>query len=383
MRVGILAVVIALLVPVAASAVPQRQVLFDGGSSYPRVIRLRDGTILSSLTTNDGAQGVGVISVSTDEGRTFRELATIADPAAVHSAGICCSTLYELPSPVGALPAGTVLWANTSGYAVGGDERRTKQRLWASTDRGATWKFLSDIGVAANPHPIWEPSLSVAANGQLVAFYSDETDKLRHDQKLVQVRSSDGLKWTDYRETVVSDVWEVRPGMINAIRLPGGDYFMTYEVCNNDKVHLCSAYFRRSMDGWDYGDPRDLGVLIMTADRKRGRHTPVPAWSPGPGPNGTILVITEMLVRDGGALAPGNGGTILANDNRGEGAWYEIPAPVPVSGVDNEGCRNFSPSLLPSADGLSVLEVTTDYDQGVCKTYYGIGPLVRSARKES
>jgi hypothetical protein len=384
MRSAVVGVVIALLaaLPVAASAVPKREVLFDGGSSYPRVIRLGDGTVLASLTTNDGRQGVGVISASTDDGQTFHRRATISDPAA-DGTGICCSTLYELPSAVGQLPAGTVLWANTSGYAVAGESRRTRQRLWASTDGGTTWRFLSDIAVASNQFATWEPSLSVAADGRLVAFYSDETDKGHHDQKLVQVRSADGLQWTDYRETVVSDVWEVRPGMINAIRLPDGGYFMTYEVCNNDKVHLCSAYFRRSADGWDYGDPRDLGTLILTADGKRGRHTPVPAWSPGPGPSGTILLITEMLVHNGGALAAGNGGTILASDSRGEGAWYEMPAPIPVSGVDNEGCRNFSPALLPALDGKSVLEVTTDYDQGVCKTYYAIGPLARGSRKRS
>jgi hypothetical protein len=237
--------------------------------------------------------------------------------------------------------------------------------------------------VSPNDINTWEPSLSVAADGRLVAFYSDETDKTHHDQKLVQVRSSDGLQWTDYRETVVSDVWPVRPGMINAIRLPDRGYFMTYEVCNNDKVHLCSAYFRRSADGWDYGDPRDLGTVILTADGKHGRHTPLPVWSPGPGRSGTILLITEMLVHNGGALAEGNGGTILANDNRGDGPWYEIPAPIMVSGVDNEGCRNFSPALLPAMDGRSVLEVTTDYDQGVCKTFYATGRLARSNQKRS
>jgi hypothetical protein len=358
----------------AAGPVEQPQVLYDGGSSYPRAIRLETGRILASITTNDGPQGLGVIMASEDDGRTFRQIAEIPDPAAAGGTGICCSTLYELPSPVGALPKGTVLWASTVGYLAMAN-RRTKQRLWASKDHGRAWSLLSDIAASPNEYNAWEPSLSVAADGRLVAFFSDESDKTKHDQKLVQVRSADALQWTDYRETVVSDAWNVRPGMINAIKLPRHGYFMTYEVCNNDKVHLCSAYFRRSADGWDYGDPRDLGTVVRTSDGKQGRHTPVPAWSPGPGPNGTILLITEMLVRNGGAIAPGNGGTILANDNWGDGPWYEIPAPIKVSGVDNEGCRNFSPGLLPSRDGRSVLEVTTDYDGPVCKTYYATGPL--------
>lgn len=365
----------AMIMLTTAVPAPERHVLFDGGSSYPRVIRLADGTILASITTNIGDDGAGVISASTDNGRTFRQIATIKDPAGAGGASTCCSTLYELPSAVGRLPAGTVLWINTSGFSAPPDARKTSNRLWASTDHGATWRFLSDVAVSPNQFDIWEPSLSVAADGQLVAFYSDETDKAHHDQKLVQVRSVDGVHWTDRRDTVVSDNWFVRPGMINVLRLPDRTYFMTYEVCNNDLVHLCSAYFRRSTDGWDFGDPHDLGTLILTADGKHGRHTPVPVWSPGPGRAGTILLMTEMLVQNGGEVADGNGGTILANDNRGDGPWYEMPAPIKVSGVDNKGCRNFSPSLLPARDGRAALEVTTDYDHAVCKTYYATGPL--------
>jgi hypothetical protein len=378
--------VVALLVATLVST-PQaeRHVLYDGGSFYPRVIRLEhngpaNGTLLASITTNFGAQGAGVISASTDGGGTFQQIAAIEDPASANGAGICCSYLYELPSQVGALPAGTVLWAGTVGYAAPEAQRKTRQRLWASTDAGHTWRHLSDIAVSPNQYNTWEPSLVVTADGRLAAFFSDETDKAGHDQKLVQVRSADGITWTDFRETVINSDWYVRPGMINAIRLPDGSYFMTYEVCNNDPVHLCSAYFRKSADGWDYGDPNDLGTVIRTADGKYGRHTPTVAWSAGPGSSGTILVITEMLVENGGGIAPGNGKTILANDSLGAGPWYEIPAPIPVEGVNNEGCRNFSPHLLPSLDGKSVLEVTTDYDGPVCKTYYATGPLTPQQR---
>jgi hypothetical protein len=371
---------VVLLASLVSGPAPQRHVLYDAGSSYPRVIRLEhngpaDGTILASITTNFGTQGAGVISASTDGGLTFQQIATIEDPASAGGAGICCSVLYELPSAVGELPAGTVLWADTVGYTAPEAERHTRQRLWASADAGHTWRHVSDIAVSPNQYNNWEPSLSVAADGSLVAFYSDETDKAHHDQKLVQVRSRDAVTWTDQRDTVTNADWYVRPGMINAIRLPDGSYFMTYEVCNNDLVHLCSAYFRRSADGWDFGDPDDLGTVVRTTNGRYGRHTPTVVWSPGPGSTGTILLITEMLVENDGSISPGNGKTVLANDQLGAGPWSEIPAPVPVEGVDNEGCRNFSPSLLPAPDGRSVLEVTTDYDGPICKTYYATGPL--------
>lgn len=371
---GAVALVVGVTVPASADQ-PERHVLYDHGSSYPKVVRLRDGVLLAGVTTNIGRDGVGVIEASTDDGRTFQEAAEIRDPTAADGGSVCCATLFVLPAAVGSLPAGTVLWAGSTGSGAPLAQRTSRQRLWASEDDGLDWHFVSDIAVAPNHYNTWEPSLSVAADGDLVAFYSDETDKQHHDQKLVQVRSADAVHWTDYRETVVSDKWDVRPGMANVIRLPDRGYLMTYEVCNNDFVHLCGVYFRRSADGWDYGDSRDLGTVVHTADGKFMRHTPFPAWSPGPGPAGTILLISEMIVNADGSVAPENGAAIWTNDDLGDGPWSEIPAPITVTGVQNAGCKNFSPGLLPSPDGTSVLEVDTDLDGSVCTTYYAEEPL--------
>lgn len=363
----------------AAAAPPARHVLYDHGSSYPRVIRLTQsddaGELLASVTTNIGRNGVGIIEASQDDGQTFREIAEIRDPTAANGASVCCASLFELPTAVGTMPAGTVLWAASTGSGKPTAQRTSREVLWASIDGGYTWRFESDIAVAPNHFDTFEPSLSVAANGQLVAFYSDETDNVRHSQKLVQVRSSDGVHWADYRETVVSATWTVRPGMANVIVLPDHTYFMTYEVCNNDFVHLCSIYDRRSTDGWNYGNPSNLGVSIRTTDGRYLRHTPYPVWTPGPGPNGTILLIAEMIVNADGSVAPENGAALVANGNLGNGPWYEIPAPIAVAKVNNAGCKNFSPALLPSQDGHSLLEIDTDLDGTVCKTYYATEPL--------
>lgn len=381
-QVGVLlsAVLLALAAaPSPAAATPPRRVLYDHGSFYPRVIRLTyggdAGIILASVSTNIGRNGVGIIEASLDNGETFQQVAQIRDPTAANAATVCCATLFELPTAVGNLPAGTVLWAASTGAGTPKARRTSREVLWASTDAGYNWRFVSDIAVAANHSNTWEPSLSVARNGQLVAFYSDETDTAHHAQKLVQVRSWDAVHWTDHRETVVNAKWSVRPGMANAIQLPDHTYFMTYEVCNNDLVHLCSIYFRRSTDGWNYGDPHNLGASVRTTTGKYLRHTPFPVWTPGPGPNGTILLISEMIVNADGSIAPENGRALVANSNLGNGPWYEIPAPIAVANVNNHGCKNFSPSLLPSPDGASLMEVDTDLDGSICKTYYATEPL--------
>jgi hypothetical protein len=268
------------------------------------------------------------------------------------------------------MPAGTLLWANTTGWEVPPSERHVKQRLWRSLDRGRSWTFLSDVAVSPNEYNAWEPEISMAADGHLVLHWADESDKPNHDQKIVQVRSVDGVHWTDQRDTVAYSDFFVRPGMPIVRQLPGGTYFMVYEVCNLPEP-LCSIYSRTSADGWDYGDPLALGTGVRTADGTYPRHTPDIDVTT----SGVILLVSEMLVNADGSHAPDNGAAILVNDQGGSGAWREIPSPVATPGVNNEGCRNFSPTLLASPDGRSVLEISTDLDGGVCKAYYATGPV--------
>lgn len=369
-----------LVVPKAVAA--EREVLYDKESTYPRIVRLQhnglaNGRLLTSLQTWSGKDGIAVISESTDGGRSFHQLSTIRDPDAANGRGICCGAFYELPRAVGGLAEGTLLFADTTGFTAPEDQRRTKLRLWASTDRGRNWSFVSDIATAANRFEIWEPDLRVAADGALVVLYSDETDKHRHDQKIVQTRSYDAKRWTDRRDTVVNDDQRVRPGMPSSLRLPDGRYLLAYEQCNLDPAHLCSIFTRTSEDGWNYGDPRAVGTVVRTSDGKYARHTPTISWSPGPGPNGTVLLMSEILVLENGQYAPGNGNTVLGNDAFGSGDWYEMPAPAPVQNPDNTRCKNFSPSIAAAPEGKTAVEITTDLDGKVCKTYYGKGPLVR------
>jgi hypothetical protein len=374
--VGLVVVLVGVVGAWPATALPPgARLLFDGVGAYPRVVRLAhsgpyNGLLVASVNSSRDGDGVGLIFQSRDAGRSFRQVATIAEPDGTRGRGQCCGALFELPRALGALPAGTLLWANTTGWEVAPGERRVKQRLWQSPDRGRTWRFLGDMAVSPNQYNAWEPELSMAADGQLVVFWADESDKARHDQKIVQARSRDGVHWTDQRDTVTSSDFFVRPGMPGVRQLPDGSYFMVYEVCNLPEP-LCAVYVRTSRDGWDYGDPANLGTGVRTADGKYPRHTPTIDVTR----SGRILLVSEMLVDADGGHAANNGSAILVNDRYGAGAWREIAAPVGNPGVNNEGCRNFSPSLLAAVDERSVLEIATDFDGDVCKAYYASGPI--------
>ncbi|MGB9999645.1 exo-alpha-sialidase [Streptomyces pseudogriseolus] len=353
--------------------------LREGTGLYPRVIRLAhngaaNGRVLASAVTFDGNNGIGAIHESTDSGATFREVGRVADPDSAAGRGLCCATLFELPRQVGALRAGTLLWASSAGQDE--PDRRMALRIWRSDDIGRTWSYLSSCAVAGGTGGLWEPEFSVAADGALVCHYSDETDPA-HSQKLVAARSYDGVNWQSHHNTVASTWAPDRPGMPVVRRLPNGTYFMSYEICNPGGRYQCVVHYRTSADGWNWGNPADLGIRPETADGRYFRATPTIAWAPTPGGggDGRILLVGQRLLNRDGTLAAGSGRTILTNSRNGRGAWVAIDAPVTVPNPGINYCQNYSSPLLPSADGKRVLQIATDFEGSVCRAYYATGGL--------
>ncbi|MER6851842.1 RICIN domain-containing protein [Streptomyces flaveolus] len=356
--------------------------LGNGTGLYPRAVRLAhsgaaNGRVLASVVTFDGNNGIGAVHESTDGGASFRQVGRVTDPESAAGQGLCCATLFELPRQVGALPAGTLLWAASAGQDE--QNRRMALRIWRSGDVGRTWSYLSSCATATGTGGLWEPEFSVAADGALVCHYADETDPA-HSQKLAATRSYDGVHWQDRRNTVASG-WEAdRPGMPVVRKLPDGTYFMSFEICNPGGQYQCVVHYRTSPDGWNWGDPASLGFRPETVDGKYFRAAPTIAWAPAPGggPNGRILLIGQQLLNRDGTPAADSGRTILANTENGTGPWYEIEAPVRVTAPTATYCPNYSSPLLPSADGRTVLEIATDWDGDVCRPYVATGPLTGS-----
>lgn len=194
-----------------ASAVAQRVALGNAEGLYPRVVRIghdptpsANGTVVASVTSFPNGKGEEQIFASTDNSVTFARIGTINDPD--FAGGLCCGTLYELPQAVGALRAGTLLWAGS----VGGDTpaRPMQVKIYRSTDRGATWSYLSNCATGTVPRSgggLWEPEFTIAADGRLVCFYSDETVP-GFSQLIHQVTSADGVTWSAPARTIASGV---------------------------------------------------------------------------------------------------------------------------------------------------------------------------------
>lgn len=193
---------------------------------YPKSAQLPDGRIVVTFENSQSAvvgQTLPVYS-SDDQGATWQKRADIKPPAqmstdpavAKYTSNWTNAQPYVLPQAVGDLAEGTLVVASivsgddayyneqkaadpTWTPSGDGDRRDVALALYASSDRGSTWRFLNIIAAGgwqggsagaigrtsqANStkqvDPIWEPHL-LAYQGQLVAFYSDENDYLSYD----------------------------------------------------------------------------------------------------------------------------------------------------------------------------------------------------------
>lgn len=362
-RLCLLFLLAALLATFHAAAWAATGTVLQGSTLYPRVIRVSHGS--ASAMGRLIASTNGVIFNSTNNGASWSQLGNV--PTAAGSSERCCATLYELPQPVGSLSAGTLIYA--ASYLSG---VTPAIEVYVSTDEGVSWTYHSTpvIGGDSN-HGLWEPEFEVATSGALVMFVSDETDACC-SQKLIQLRTYDGKTWQDKTDTVRSSIQGDRPGMITVSALPNGHFFMSYELCG---PAACTVFSRTSTDGWNFGDPSNVGSKVQTATGQYLEHAPLNRWGPSAqSGNGTILLVGQVMYEPNGSVSPSNGRVLFVNSNvDGAGSWTTINAPVQVPTAYDNYCPNYSSALLPAADGSSILELASDYLNGGCITYFATG----------
>jgi hypothetical protein len=158
---------------------------------------------------------------SSANGAQFTKISSITDSSMM--GGLCCGTLYELPSKVGNLAPGTLLWSGSVGQ--NSTTQPMQLEVYASSDQGHTWTYLSNCATGATigttAGGLWEPQFTVASDGALACFYSDE-QQAGHSQLIHQVRSYDGIHWQDSTFTIASAIQDDRPGMAVATRRQHG-----------------------------------------------------------------------------------------------------------------------------------------------------------------
>ncbi len=342
---------------------------------YPRLIRLEHapGALQGSLLAKTSNR----LFRSVNEGRTFTFLTTVPTVSLEHGNPTpavnapdkerCCSTIYELPRRIGHFKAGTLLY---SGSFL--SDNIPAIEIFMSTDQGGHWMYLSTpMRSGDDHHGLWEPAFSLARDGSLVMFVSDETN-VCCSQKLVQMRTRDLRTWSAAKDTVASVSQIDRPGMAIVSQVSNGTFLMSYEVCG-PSAH-CEVYTRTSMDGWNFGDAASFGTRVVTITGEYLAHAPTNLYDPE---SHQVLLSGQVLYSADGTVSPSNGQLLLTSTLvDGSGPWHTTPAPVKVPGAYDNYCPNYSSALLPVADGL--LELASDYDEAhMCTSYFATRPVTK------
>jgi hypothetical protein len=306
------------------------------GSLYPRAVRLQysgssNGTMLATFEQSTSGTPVFPIYRSTDNGNSWTKISNIADTR--NGWGMRWEPdLYELPTAIGNYPAGTILAA---GDSVPGDRSATKIDLYASTDHGVTWSFVSNIATGGAAYstngytPIWEPFLMVNGS-RLIVYYSDQRDSA-HGQKIVHQVSTNGTSWGSVVNDVAVSTYSARPGMGTVAKLPNGNYVMTYEYGGAPEGNY-AVYYKISSNPEGFGSV--TGIPLRATDGTVPTSSPYLVWMSAGGANGTLAVSVNS-----------SADIFLNTQNGAANSWTHVASNV---------ARGYSRGMVPLADGHSL-----------------------------
>lgn len=298
------------------------------GALYARATQLTmgpsKGALLATFEQYTAGKPVFPIYRSTDDGRSWKKFSVVTDTR--NGWGLRYQPfLYQLPSAVGDLPAGTILAA---GNSIPDDLSKTKLDLYASRDDGRTWGFVSSFasGGRAIPNngetPVWEPFLLVAG-GKLIAYYSDQRDP-KHGQKLVHETTTDGVTWSK----PVDDEAEVdpaaRPGMTTVARLGDGRWAMTYEYGGAPEADF-AVYIKIADDPEKFGSVAGKAIF---ADGIIPTSSPYVVWV-GDATKGKLVV------------SAGSSPLLFESATGADGTWKAVRSAIP---------QGYTRALVPLAD---------------------------------
>jgi len=341
------------------------------GYNYGRILQIQHGTAETNGTLfatferlNSGLGGnVGYpIYMSDDNGATWEQVGEITD----QTPGIQAEwqpTLFELPQTVGDLSAGTLLCAACSVDSL--HSATSMLQLYKSTDMGENWSFVSTIVTGGAPGSgVWEPFLLVNEYGDLVCYFSDETEAANHSQKICYRTSSNGTSWSSSIEVVASNTQSDRPGMPVVTKLGNGDYFMTFELVGRPGNPVC---YKKSSDGLNWGSVSSTGTIVQSGDKTLGS-APFCGWTPINGSKGT-LIVSGTFMRSGTSYT---GTNYFISYDYGS-TWTTVEHPLPYTA---SGYFGYSNSFAFSSTGKTLFAINNvNYTETHAKMQFGYALL--------
>ncbi|KAH7102278.1 Sialidase [Auriculariales sp. MPI-PUGE-AT-0066] len=286
-------------------------VLLAVKGTYPRAIRLQDGSLLATLSyaTPGALAGYQVIATVTshDEGNTWQDYGVVIDQPGDN----WNQFLLQLPD-------GRVLCAvHDHQYA---EDQKTftefRTTIFSSDDLGKTWSPLSvperrKAALDPDNNGMWEPFLRLSNDGVLQLYYSSENN--RDDQNSLLRTSIDGGKsWSNAKTISGGDV-RARDGMLGVANYGGSKLIAVFETTLNGHFEVWSV--KSEDDGATWG-PRQR--VYATEDPKANAGAPQVSFVGG------TLVCSFMTDEDKplGQWAKGAAMKVLTSIDGG-GTWTD------------------------------------------------------------
>jgi hypothetical protein len=340
-------------------------------NAYARVIQLKydNNRLLGTFEHwfSDGTKSQYIIRSSAADGKSWSTIATVS-AAQMPVSQMWQPSLFEFPKRIGKYPAGTIL---LMGNLVPADGSSTVFYSWRSTDHGHTWSPVGEVQRGGTfGKGIWEPFIRLDEYGRLVTYFSDERDSPTHSQMLDEIISSDGGdSWGKATPVVASAVAADRPGMASVAQIGNSHkYVMSYEFCGHAN---CEVRIKYSNDAVNWGPATDIGERVVSTDNRYLGHSPYIAWLP----KQKELVLAGQNVYSTVSNQPTDENYRAVFVNSG-GTWHWAPAPWKVSNASSACNANYSPDLLPTADGqLRYTAPTSTGSSGPCAEGTGAAPI--------
>ncbi|KAK9480965.1 hypothetical protein V1514DRAFT_63242 [Lipomyces japonicus] len=259
---------------------------------YSRAVELPSGDLLATWENYSPEPPLVYFPIfkSSDHGATWKHISNVTDQ--VNGWGLRYQPdLFVLPRKIGKFPKGTILVA---GNSIPTNLAKTQIDVYASTDNGLTWKFVSHVaaGGEAVPDngltPVWEPFFLLKGK-KLIIYYSDQRDPA-HGQKLDHQLTHDLVHWQSPVDDVSYYEYTARPGMPTVALLPNGKYIYAYEYGGApvSTSYTFPVFYKISKDPTKFN--KTEGVQLISKDGAKPTSSPVLTWSPTGGKNGTIIV---------------------------------------------------------------------------------------------
>lgn len=233
------------------------------GSQFPRMLVTDDGTwyVAYTIYRNNGyladANGGNELQISrsTNEGKTWEDIAIISDPGR----DLDNAQMLELSNGDILLACRSVIW-----------QQSYKLPVYKSSDGGYTWTYYSTIdeihgaaGELGNPdRGVYEPFMVQINESTIGVMYASEkyaTSTPTYSQILVlKTSTNNGLSWGEEIWTAYdTEHSNARPGMPVFAKMANGKFIMVFEIVGTTDVDV---FYKISDDGINW--PSGMGTQI-------------------------------------------------------------------------------------------------------------------------